>query len=129
MKKRIPKKHQWCYERCQNTKAQTLYYSVLEDCLSIGNAEYFGYIYEKYWKKIAKRQNPEDGRDSIETGIFCCAIAGDFSEMEADLRKAEETINLTRKSNNELGKNRTLYTEKKMTVIGTASHYDPEYKC
>lgn len=101
LKKRIPKKHQWCYERCQNTKAQTLYYSVLEDCLSIGNAEYFGYIYEKYWKKIAKRQNPEDGRDSIETGIFCCAIAGDFSEMEADLRKAEETIrNIGRASTN-----------------------------
>ena len=92
LKRKIPKKHQWCYERCQNTRMQTLYHHVLEDCISVGNAEYFHYIYEKYWKKTAKRQNPENGRSSIGTSAFCCAIAGDFSEMEWDLQRAEEEI-------------------------------------
>lgn len=92
LKRKIPKKHQWCYERCQNTRIQTLYHHVLEDCISVGNAEYFHYIYEKYWKKTAKRQNPENGRSSIGTSAFCCAIAGDFSEMEWDLQRAEEEI-------------------------------------
>ena len=98
LKKQIPKKHQWCYERCQNTKELVLYHSILEDCLSIGNAKFFQYIYEKYWKKIAKRQNPEDGRSSIGTSIFCCAIAGDFSERESDLKNAEQELKFIHKN-------------------------------
>lgn len=98
LQKRIPKKHQWCYERCQNTKAQTLYCSIFEECLGIGDSKSFRHIYEKYWRKVAKRLKPGDGRGSMGVSIFCCAIDGDFSELESDLRQAEETAKTIGKS-------------------------------
>jgi len=98
LQKRIPKKHQWCYERCQNTKAQTLCCCVLEKCLSIGDSESFRHIYKKYWSSVAKRLGPEDGRSYIGISIFCCAVARDFSGLEWDLRNAKETAETIDKS-------------------------------
>lgn len=90
--RQIPKKHQWCYNMCQNTEAQSLYLNIMYDCLIIGKPDYFFYFYKKYWLGKFGRQEEKYGREFLTLSIFCCAIAGDFSELEADLREAENIM-------------------------------------
>ena len=85
----IPKNALWCYDYCEDAEAVNLYRSMLSACLLLGKAEYFRYFFQKYWmtmpRKVPRRQ---------EWAIIAClcAIAGNFEDLEADLRSVEKNL-------------------------------------
>lgn len=85
----IPKNALWCYDYCENAEAVLLYKRMLNDCLLLGKAEYFCYFFQKYWmtmpRKVPRRQ---------EWAIIAClcAIAGNFEDLDADLRSVEKNL-------------------------------------
>lgn len=91
--RQIPKQYQWCYEYCQEAETSSLYVTLLEDCLTVGNPAAFRYFYEKYWSTLPReeqRSTPDIWNRTSR--LFFCAIAGDFKDLESDIHEAENDV-------------------------------------
>lgn len=100
IEKRIPAKHQWCYQYCQEAESGAMYATLLYNCLILGKTEFFRYFYKKYWQKqpkAARRGKADRWYHSLSR--YCCAIAGDFSQLEGDLNLAKEDVQNSVKNN------------------------------
>ncbi|MDE6203354.1 MAG: hypothetical protein K2G19_07745, partial [Lachnospiraceae bacterium] len=87
--KRIPQKYQWCYKNCELAQEDyAMFYEILKYSLIAGSPEGFRLFYQKYWLTLPKEKRRED-----TLFMFCCAITGDFDELdEKDLRMAEKDV-------------------------------------
>ncbi|MCM1044428.1 MAG: hypothetical protein NC417_02855 [Candidatus Gastranaerophilales bacterium] len=91
--KRIPKRHQWCYQYCQNGETQSLYADMLFYSLQQGKPELFHYFYEKYYLTLPREsQRGAKGRWYYGLSIYLSAISGNFDALDADCAEAQEDI-------------------------------------
>lgn len=88
--KNIPKRHLWCYQRCEEAEPASMYAIVLNACVWNGKKNTFDYFFEKYWSGL-----PHESRRNSDSRCFerlLCVFANDFEGFEDDLRQTLEDI-------------------------------------
>lgn len=88
--KNIPKKHLWCYQKCQRAEPDSMYLSVMGVCVRCGKRESFLQFYQKYWMEL-----PMETRLDPDAGAFqrlLNAFDGCFDQLDSDLEQVTEDI-------------------------------------
>lgn len=88
--KNIPKKHLWCYQKCQRAEPDSMYLSVMGVCVRCGKRESFLHFYKKYWMEL-----PPETRLDPDAGVFqrlLNAFDGCFGQLDSDLEQVSEDI-------------------------------------